>query len=760
MRKFLAKYSKKIIIGIICIVSSLLLITAVSMLMRYSDELFIKAQSEASTNTMIATTQLKKEVTNYTSKAESMAIVLSEATDEVTTYAKIQTVRRNEAFSAVKTVRYISGGQILTEEGHKLETYDLLEEYYKEHPNTAGYIGSFNDDKVSEGTMTLIGFYAPVTGSPFVQGVCVYYTRSQLLTFFPENGMNAQADFSVLVMANSHVEVLTGNKEISNTSLKEYLRTKIGKAEPVNDMLGLVLNGQSGTIETKIGGKEYVISVGADKEILKDIAVCELYSKESLVSAGLAITDTLIMIIVMFALIAFAVIALLIIRHFRREREYFNMSTTDVNLQCLNRNGFEKVAQKILERTSLANTNYYCIIVKLKHFKHIKSTVGEGEINHLLLHLRVTITKLLGLEETFGYKGDGEFLMLIHARNQDDCVTRLKTLSYLSRQYKSGQKFDVLLKYGIYALDKSEKVSVSQMIDFAIEANNSISHATEHNTTLQFNMYNNELRKIRLMNEDMELRMEGALKNGEFQLFYQPKYNLKTGKQDGAEALVRWYDPKTQNFNPPALFMQLFETNGFIVKLDKYVYTKVCEYIHYTISHGGTVYPISVNVSRITAVQPDFVEYYYNTKRRYGISDGLIMIEFTESFAYENYTTLNTIVSGLHDKGFKCSIDDFGCGYSSYRILKSLPMDEIKLDKFFLEKSDSVKRDLSIFKSIIDLAKDLGMKVTQEGVETKEDLDLLISLGCDVIQGYYYSYPLPLTDYITFVASSREHNIT
>lgn len=263
-----------------------------------------------------------------------------------------------------------------------------------------------------------------------------------------------------------------------------------------------------------------------------------------------------------------------------------------------------------------------------------------------------------------------------------------------------------------------------------------------------------------MLNEDMELRMEGALRDGEFQVFYQPKYNLHLGKQDGCEALVRWYDPKTQKFNPPALFMQLFETNGFIVKLDKYVYAKVCEYISYTLAHGGTVYPVSVNVSRITAVQPDFVDYYYKTKRKYGISDGLLMIEFTESFAYENYETLRKIVDGLHEKGFKCSIDDFGCGYSSYRILKSLPMDEIKLDKFFLEKSDSESRDLAIFQSIIQLAKNLGMKVTQEGVELKEDVELLIEQGCDVVQGYYYSRPLPLSDYITFVANSREHNIT
>ncbi|MGN1040090.1 MAG: EAL domain-containing protein, partial [Candidatus Fimimonas sp.] len=452
------------------------------------------------------------------------------------------------------------------------------------------------------------------------------------------------------------------------------------------------------------------------------------------------------------------VVIYLVTRRIQREKEFFNMETTDTKLQCPNRVGFEKSAKKVLERNS--NSNFFVVVAQLRHYKHILENFGDVETSHLLMHLRAACSKLVNLEEVYGHGEEGDFLLLMHAKNRDALVERLKILAYTAAQYKGAHKFDILLRFGIYEIDRTETVTVSQMIDFANEANNSISQATAQNANMQFNFYNNELRKIRLLNEDMELRMEGALRDGEFQLFYQPKYNLRTKRQDGCEALVRWYDPKTQKFNPPALFMQLFETNGFIVKLDKYVYAKVCEYISYTIAHGGTVYPVSVNVSRITAVQPDFVDYYYKTKRKYGISDGLIMIEFTESFAYENYEILRTIVDDLHDKGFKCSIDDFGCGYSSYRILKSLPMDEIKLDKFFLEKSESESRDLAIFQSIIQLAKNLGMKVTQEGVETKEDLLRLIDLGCDVIQGYYYSHPLPLSDYINFVATSREHNIT
>lgn len=162
-------------------------------------------------------------------------------------------------------------------------------------------------------------------------------------------------------------------------------------------------------------------------------------------------------------------------------------------------------------------------------------------------------------------------------------------------------------------------------------------------------------------------------------------------------------------------------------------------------------YPVSVNVSRVTAIQPDFLDYYIRIKNKFQIKDNFITLEFTESFAYENYEFLSKIVEKLHENGLQCSIDDFGTGYSSYNILKSIPMDEIKLDKFFLDKGVSPERDQTLLKSVIDMVKKLGMKVTQEGVETKEDLYRLEELGCDVIQGYYFAKPMKYADYCQFI---------
>lgn len=250
---------------------------------------------------------------------------------------------------------------------------------------------------------------------------------------------------------------------------------------------------------------------------------------------------------------------------------------------------------------------------------------------------------------------------------------------------------------------------------------------------------------------EIESRMENALENSEFHLFYQPKFNLRTKTLDGSEILIRWFDPKIEKYRLPGEFLPVFEEDGFIVKIDRFVFFKACENIASRIKERKICFPVSVNVSRVTAIAPDFVDYYVKIKNKFGIADGFITLEFTESFAYENYDAISNIVEKLHENGFLCSIDDFGTGYSSYNILKTIDMDEIKLDKFFLSKGVDENRDRTLLKSIIEMLKELGMKVTQEGVETKEDLYRLEKLGCDVIQGFYFSKPLKYVDYVAFI---------
>jgi len=356
------------------------------------------------------------------------------------------------------------------------------------------------------------------------------------------------------------------------------------------------------------------------------------------------------------------------------------------------------------------------------------------------------------IDEQYGYLGDGRFVLLYHYREQKRLTERLKTINSVTGRYgklKSDKDlYTLTLDFGIYEVPLGVSDNIHGMITHAEEAKNSV---VKVENLGDYKFYNEKIQQSYLQNAEIEVRMESALADGEFRVFFQPKLNIIKNRPDGSEALVRWYDAETDTYRSPALFMPLFEANGFVVKVDRYIYTKVCEFIHDCAQNGLPVFPVSVNVSRITAVQPDFLDYYVTTRRKYQIAEKFITLEFTESFAYENYDVMSEIINTLHRNGFYCSIDDFGSGYSSYNILKALQMDEIKLDSFFIKRGLSGDRDNKILASVIRLGRELGLKVTQEGVETLEDLNRLRDMGCQVIQGYHYAKPLGVSDYISFL---------
>ena len=164
--------------------------------------------------------------------------------------------------------------------------------------------------------------------------------------------------------------------------------------------------------------------------------------------------------------------------------------------------------------------------------------------------------------------------------------------------------------------------------------------------------------------------------------------------------------------------------------------------------------PIAVNVSRVTATDPDFLDFYIGNKRKYGIGDGFITLELTESFAVENYERIEEIVAELHQNGIRCSMDDFGSGYSSFNILKQVTFDELKLDRLFLTPGKDPKRSDAIIRTVIRLAHDLGISVVQEGVETEEMFNSVLAMGCEVVQGYYYAKAISLEEFRVFVSTN------
>ena len=240
--------------------------------------------------------------------------------------------------------------------------------------------------------------------------------------------------------------------------------------------------------------------------------------------------------------------------------------------------------------------------------------------------------------------------------------------------------------------------------------------------------------------------MVRALREEQFDVYFQPKYNLVTGEMAGAEALVRWYHP-VKGFMSPAEFIPIFEKNGFITELDMYVWNKSCEYIAKWQRKYGKLVSLSVNVSRKDIYKQNLPEILENIVRKKGLTPEILHLEITESAYTENPEQLILIVEQLKKAGFIIEMDDFGSGYSSLNMLAELPIDILKLDMKFLQNKGEQSKNENIMSSIVALAKKINLYVIAEGVEKEKHISMLKSMKCDMVQGYYYAKPMPAEEF-------------
>ena len=240
--------------------------------------------------------------------------------------------------------------------------------------------------------------------------------------------------------------------------------------------------------------------------------------------------------------------------------------------------------------------------------------------------------------------------------------------------------------------------------------------------------------------------MEKALERGEFFVCYQPKYCTRDKRIVGAEALVRWR-MNSGKVIPPSDFIPLFESNGFIKELDKYVFEQVCKDVRRWVDEGLDVKPISVNVSQMQLYNANFIKEYLEIRERYHLEAEYVQLELTETVLFENTTVLESIINQLHELGFEVLMDDFGKGYSSLNMLKSVEVDTVKIDKSFVDDIGNNKRVERIIATIISLVRSLNMHVVAEGVENEIQYKFLNLVECDEIQGFYFSRPVEKKEY-------------
>lgn len=310
---------------------------------------------------------------------------------------------------------------------------------------------------------------------------------------------------------------------------------------------------------------------------------------------------------------------------------------------------------------------------------------------------------------------------------------------------------NIIMKWGIYYVEDGT-VSVEQMCDRALLAANSI----KGQYGKYFAVYDDKLRNELLKDQAITDSMEEALATNQFLVYLQPKYRIKDENLVGAEALVRWIHPQL-GFQSPDKFIPLFEKNGFITKLDQYVWDKTCALIKEWDDLGLAPIAVSVNVSRADIYNADLADILMDTINKYGLSPSRLHLEITESAYTENPKQIIDTVVLLRNLGFIIEMDDFGSGYSSLNMLNEMPIDILKLDMKFIQNETAKPNSQGILQFIIDLARWLHVGVVAEGVEVKEQLERLSEIGCDYVQGYYFAKPLPEKEFEKLLAEHGNH---
>lgn len=410
-----------------------------------------------------------------------------------------------------------------------------------------------------------------------------------------------------------------------------------------------------------------------------------------------------------------------------------------------NRNRFELEVHKQIQKEP--NLLYAYVSLDIDKFKLINDMFGISEGDRTLafvyrqllahLHKGECVSRFTGNTYILFLIDDGK--RMIHERLQ-------KMLADINGFNEiASTKYMLSFHAGIYYVDDT-KMALSQMLDRSDIARKNISHNVNGNQ-FSYAVYSREDRKQLLKEKDIENRMYEALANGEFVIYLQPKVSLMKQSVTGAEALVRWQDPE-YGLIPPNDFIPLFEKNGFIIKLDHYVFEEVCKVMKKWQKEGTPLMIVSFNMSRAHISNPDFLQPYNEIRARYDIPAKYLEFEITETMIYENPTNLKQIIGQLHEAGYLCSLDDFGSGYSSLNLLKDLPFDVIKLDKAFFDVTqENNKRQKDIIVSLIEMSKKLEMISVAEGVESKTQAAFLKENNCDLIQGYVYSRPVPVEEF-------------
>ncbi|MEA4923534.1 MAG: EAL domain-containing protein [Eubacteriaceae bacterium] len=410
--------------------------------------------------------------------------------------------------------------------------------------------------------------------------------------------------------------------------------------------------------------------------------------------------------------------------------------------ELLNRKAFFEAVSQTLDKDT--GRDFVLVYFDIYRFKMINDLFGIKEGDRILNIVSDEIISEIGENGICSWLGADHFMVLLPDENADPEEMLVK----VKQSTKNIDiEYDIEIYMGFYRIVE-RSLPVSIMCDRA-----KMAMQTVKGSCIKYYSYYEGLLREKVIAEQTLLRdAKMGLKNGEFFFELQPIWSVSEDRPVSAEALVRWDHP-TRGVLYPEEFIPLFEENGYITRLDEYIWEEVCKFLHSADEKGQRMVPVSLNISRRNFYSPDLPRMLMDLTEKYHIDPAMIKLEIVERIYTEDPETMLSIVRHLQLHGFQIMMDDFGSGYSSLNMIKDIPINVLKLDKRLIDEIETSGRLRSMLSNIIRLCRWLEMTVIAEGVETKPQLDYLGSIGCDMIQGYYYSKAVSVDGFLPLVRS-------
>lgn len=392
------------------------------------------------------------------------------------------------------------------------------------------------------------------------------------------------------------------------------------------------------------------------------------------------------------------------------------------------------------------DTEYVIIATDIADFKRIIEVYGDKVSVEIVADNAAMLQEIMPEGSIIGRYGYDQFVCLAERLK---CREKRDEIDERFQNSMQCNGVSYTLKAGV-CVCQGQQHNINLYVEYAIAALSTIKHQYGHNVSVVDDALLNQLHRRSVIEENME----AALRNEQFQVYYQPKHDVRTGKLVGAEALIRWIHP-TLGFMSPGEFIPVFEQSGFIGEADAFVWGKTCQNQRRWMDMGLPVVPISVNSSRIEFTRDTtYFDRRMELAKRWGVPAELMHIEMTETMFGDRMDDVVAILQKCRDYGFGIELDDFGIGYSSLHTLVDLPLDIVKLDMSFVRQIDDPKK-ARLMRGCVNLIKSMNLKIVAEGVETQHQEERIREMDIDVVQGYYYSRPLPAKDFEEYMKKTQ-----